>query len=294
MLTANLTLGQIPGERPHADESLFLESGADSFLNSPGKCMFGHDTTEPKYPDLSTGLDDQPQFTYGGTDSYSFNPSFSSTPDSSPSTTQISNTPQQPRSKTLPTTLSSESRPKSPPPPPRQEKSKRKASKRKETLEKRETTAATKTRRRPERESTRSTRTEEVKKPTRRARSLERNRVAASKCRKRKKAWTEKLEEKRSDLEAMHGELHSQYLSLLHESCTLKNHLITHAGCRDPNIDAWINNEASKFVRRLSGENPQRPRSLQSLPSLGEYGLVCLSSINPWSCNDGFLTASCR
>ncbi|QPH03825.1 hypothetical protein C2857_000205 [Epichloe festucae Fl1] len=267
MLTANLTLGQIPGERPDPGESLILESEADSFLNSPGRCMFGDDTTEPKYPHLSSGLDDQ--FAYGGTDLYSFNQAFSSTQDSNPSTTKVSsNTPQQPGSKTPPSTLSSESQPKSPVPPPRQEKSKRKASKQKETLETRKTTAATKTRRQPERESRRSTRTEEVKKPTRRERSLERNRVAASKCRRRKKAWTEKLEEKRSGLEAMHSELQTQYLSLLQESCNLKNHLITHAACHDPNIDVWINNEASKFVRRLSGENPQRPRSLQSLPSL--------------------------
>ncbi|KAG6018702.1 hypothetical protein E4U41_003653 [Claviceps citrina] len=280
MLTANFPIGQIPGAKPDPGDPSTLESASDSFFSSPGRCLFGDDAMELTYPDPPTGFQDQ--FAAGGTDLYSLHPAFSSMSDSDPATVRVSETSiQQSGSEAPPVSaststaaLSSEMQPKScpqPQPPPRQDKAKKKAGRQKGSVEESAKSDATtpKTRRSSKRESRRPTRNEEAaKKPTRRERSLERNRVAASKCRKRKKAWTEKLEEKKSGLEAMHSELQSQYLSLLQESSHLKNHLITHAGCHDPNIDVWINNEASKYVRRLSGENYHRPRSMQSLPSL--------------------------
>ncbi|KAG6006152.1 hypothetical protein E4U21_007262 [Claviceps maximensis] len=222
------------------------------------------------YPEPPSGFQDQ--FAGGGsTDLYSIHPAFSSMPDSNPSNISASNTSQQLVSEASASTPSSTIQSQSGTQPLRQEKTTKKSSKQTDALEDGNLNASTKTRRQSKRESGRSTRTEEVRKPTRRERSLERNRVAASKCRKRKKAWTEKLEEKKSGLEAMHSELQSQYLNLLQESSHLKNHLITHAGCHDPNIDVWINNEASKYVRRLSGGNMHRPRSMQSLPSLDNH-----------------------
>ncbi|OAQ59437.1 basic-leucine zipper (bZIP) transcription factor [Pochonia chlamydosporia 170] len=100
----------------------------------------------------------------------------------------------------------------------------------------------------------------------RRQRSLERNRVAASKCRKRKKQWTDGLEQKKSGLESIHHELQAKCMSLLQESSQLKNFLIGHASCQDPNIDIWIRNEASKFVQNL--QKKRRLNSLFSVPSL--------------------------
>ncbi|OAA51446.1 transcription factor ATF2 [Metarhizium rileyi] len=104
----------------------------------------------------------------------------------------------------------------------------------------------------------------------RRQRSLERNRVAASKCRKRKKEWTEDLEQKKTGLESIHQELQSEYMDLLQECSQLKNLLINHAGCQDPNIDMWIKNEASKYVRNL--HNVGRVNSMYSVPSLDGDG----------------------
>ncbi|KAK2616660.1 hypothetical protein QQS21_000483 [Conoideocrella luteorostrata] len=127
-------------------------------------------------------------------------------------------------------------------------------------------TSPSKSRRQPKRQATTATNSD--KKLNRHERSLERNRVAASKCRSRKKVWTERLEEKKSDLEAMRNELQTEYFNLLEESSQLKNHLIGHAGCQDPNIDVWINHEASKYALRLSVENPQLARDMGSLPSL--------------------------
>ncbi|KAG5923471.1 hypothetical protein E4U42_004948 [Claviceps africana] len=264
MLTANFPTGPTPDAKPDTGGSLTLIAERDSFFDSPGRCLFGDDTMDLTYPDPPSGFLDQ--FTgSGSTDLYSFHPAFSSMPESSSPTARVSNASEQPASEAP---ASSKTQPKPATQPSKQAKSKKTSGKPKDAIENEESNATSKPHRQSKRESARSAKTDEAKKPTRRERSLERNRVAASKCRKRKKAWTEKLEEKKSGLEAMHSELQSQYLSLLEESSHLKNHLITHAGCHDPNIDVWINNEASKYVRRLSGENFHRPSSMQSLPSL--------------------------
>ncbi|OAQ65371.1 transcription factor ATF2 [Pochonia chlamydosporia 170] len=143
------------------------------------------------------------------------------------------------------------------------------------------TSTAPKTRKQPKREAAKSKTqpTEEPKEKksrNRRQRSLERNRVAASKCRKRKKQWTDNLEQKKSGLESIHNELQAEYMQLLQESSQLKNFLIGHSGCQDPNIDVWIKNEASKFVRNLHMTN--RVNSVYSVPSLDGNGSTSLNS----------------
>ncbi|KHN93716.1 transcription factor ATF2 [Metarhizium album ARSEF 1941] len=136
--------------------------------------------------------------------------------------------------------------------------------------------AVPKRRRQPKRGASKKTtnsaaQAREANKPKyRRQRSLEKNRVAASKCRKRKKQWTETLEQKKSGLESVHRELQSEYTELLQESSKLKNFLITHASCQDPNIDTWIKNEASKYVRNL--HNSAGPRSMYSVSSVEAVG----------------------
>lgn len=99
-----------------------------------------------------------------------------------------------------------------------------------------------------------------------RRRSLEQNRVAALKCRKRKKRWTENLEQKKSGLEAIHTDLLGEYENLFQESSQLKNLLTIHAGCQDLNIDIWTRNEASKYVRNL--HSPHGANGLCSVPTL--------------------------
>ncbi|KAK2616526.1 hypothetical protein QQS21_000569 [Conoideocrella luteorostrata] len=84
---------------------------------------------------------------------------------------------------------------------------------------------------------------------------IEENRVAASRFRKRKKDWVEKIEQRESEVKALNGELQAQYMSLLQEISVLKSRILCHAGCHDPIIDVWINFEASKYARRLSSES---------------------------------------
>lgn len=78
---------------------------------------------------------------------------------------------------------------------------------------------------------------------------LERNRIAASKCREKKKQFVSELEETKIDLEARHNHLQVEAASLMNEVGLLKHNLMLHAKCNDANIDRWINNEARKFVQ---------------------------------------------
>ncbi|KAK0666836.1 hypothetical protein QBC41DRAFT_357798 [Cercophora samala] len=78
---------------------------------------------------------------------------------------------------------------------------------------------------------------------------LERNRIAASKCREKKKVYVSELEEAKIGLENQHASLQVQFQELLGEVAELKHHLMTHAKCNDSNIDRWLNNEATRFVQ---------------------------------------------
>jgi len=91
--------------------------------------------------------------------------------------------------------------------------------------------------------------TEDVEEPQRNQ-FLERNRVAASKCRQKKKEWAHDLEDTKSMLEAQNMELHSEYDELLEQVTNMKNSLLCHATCNDPIIDGWIELEARKYVEK--------------------------------------------
>lgn len=78
---------------------------------------------------------------------------------------------------------------------------------------------------------------------------LERNRVAASKCRDKKKVMVSQLEETANTVERQRAELHVLRNALLSEAGDLKHMLMLHAKCNDDMIDGWIANEARRFVQ---------------------------------------------
>jgi cyclic AMP-dependent transcription factor ATF-2 len=78
---------------------------------------------------------------------------------------------------------------------------------------------------------------------------LERNRLAASKCREKKKLYTQELEGTKINLEARNVSLQREYSNLLTEVSDLKHQLMVHAKCNDRNIDLWLENEARRFVQ---------------------------------------------
>lgn len=110
---------------------------------------------------------------------------------------------------------------------------------------------------------------EEEEDDSKRNKYLERNRVAASKCRQKKKAWVSDLETQKSDLEAMHSNLQREYSSLVDQVTQLKNDLMIHAGCGDRNIDSWIETEAKRFVQRTTDRSDVYQRRLSSSGSTG-------------------------
>ncbi|KAI2643364.1 hypothetical protein GGS21DRAFT_11784 [Xylaria nigripes] len=77
---------------------------------------------------------------------------------------------------------------------------------------------------------------------------LQRNRVAAMKCRKKKKEWVNDLEETKTGLESHNAHLHMELDGLVDEASRIRAQLMVHANCNDSNIDKWIENEAKRFV----------------------------------------------
>ncbi|KAI1266719.1 hypothetical protein F5Y18DRAFT_425971 [Xylariaceae sp. FL1019] len=77
---------------------------------------------------------------------------------------------------------------------------------------------------------------------------LLRNRVAAMKCRKKRKEWVTDLEETKLGLESQNSHLHLELDGLMDEASRIRAQLMAHANCNDPNIDKWIENEAKRFV----------------------------------------------
>ncbi len=91
-----------------------------------------------------------------------------------------------------------------------------------------------------------------------RKRSLERNRIAASKCRQKKREWLSSLEANKCRLEKQYKTLHRECSELLDEVARLKSFLVMHASCNDTKIDGWISLEANTYIRRLSQNMQQQ------------------------------------
>ncbi|OZJ05142.1 hypothetical protein BZG36_01390 [Bifiguratus adelaidae] len=66
---------------------------------------------------------------------------------------------------------------------------------------------------------------------TKRRKFLERNRQAASKCRQKKKAWTQQLESRSEEMAHQNKNLHNLVSNLKEQLMQLKNHLLAHRDC---------------------------------------------------------------
>lgn len=98
------------------------------------------------------------------------------------------------------------------------------------------------------------TRSKKIKKEAseeddKRGKFREGNRIAASKCREKKKQFVLELEKMKRTVEHQHGQLEVKYNTLMAEVRGLKHELMLHAKCNDANIDRWISNEAPEFVQ---------------------------------------------
>ncbi|GAB1314299.1 Alcohol O-acetyltransferase [Madurella fahalii] len=108
----------------------------------------------------------------------------------------------------------------------------------------------------PEQEPPKKRKSRKIKKESstaedeeKRIKFLERNRIAAMKCREKKKHYVSELEEAKIKEETQNVHLRMVYNGLLSEVSSLKHMLMTHAECNDENIDQWINNSARRIVQ---------------------------------------------
>ncbi|KAH8168469.1 bZIP transcription factor domain-containing protein [Sarocladium implicatum] len=89
---------------------------------------------------------------------------------------------------------------------------------------------------------------------TQRMRVMERNRIAATKCRTRKRSEASTLASCEQQMEEQHRQLSSCFESLRHELYVLKTQLLQHTDCNCVLIQRYIANEAKKSVDRMTGE----------------------------------------
>ena len=96
----------------------------------------------------------------------------------------------------------------------------------------------------------------------RRSKFLERNRVAASKCRQKKKEWTSNLEEKARELQAENNNLHLWLDSLRDEYMYLKTQIAEHRTCGNRAINNYLDDPKRDL---LALSNPASRSLLESM-----------------------------
>lgn len=100
---------------------------------------------------------------------------------------------------------------------------------------------------------------------TRRSKFLERNRVAASKCRQKKKQWVENLEAKARALQAQFNHLNVVVESLKEEVLHLKVEVVRHRDCDGSDIQKFIRDEGDAFAEAVERmEQPDHEKRADS------------------------------
>lgn len=96
------------------------------------------------------------------------------------------------------------------------------------------------------------------------------NRVAASKCRTKKKGREQILIQESDQKELENLELRAEYRRLTQEALWYKNQLITHGNCGDPRINQWLTNSAAKIVHNVQkfGDGPAFQLDASSNPAI--------------------------
>lgn len=96
------------------------------------------------------------------------------------------------------------------------------------------------------------------------------NRVAASKCRVKKKGREQMLIQECEQKEQENRDLRAEFKRLTQDALWLKNQLIAHGNCGDSRINQWLTNSAAKIVHKfgevpaLQPEAPAQPASQSS------------------------------
>ncbi|KAI9716230.1 MAG: hypothetical protein M1812_005455 [Candelaria pacifica] len=130
--------------------------------------------------------------------------------------------------------------------------------------------------------------TAQAQEDKKRSKFLERNRVAASKCRQKKKEWTSNLESKARDLQNSKNQLALMVSSLKDEMLFLKGELLKHSNCNCSRIRDYLDQEVTSLAHptmtqcpRLESPATRRCGSESSeTPNIGD-DLADRSTISP-------------
>ncbi|KAK6536466.1 hypothetical protein TWF281_000699 [Arthrobotrys megalospora] len=103
-----------------------------------------------------------------------------------------------------------------------------------------------------------------------RARFLERNRIAASKCRKKKKIMNQRLEEKSRLLVQQNRFLNATLVKLRSDVLRLKQMVLTHHGCGNPAIEQYLQQESEKYLVADSEEAAKKKEDVRLANNLAK------------------------
>lgn len=94
------------------------------------------------------------------------------------------------------------------------------------------------------------------------------------------------LQETKEELELRNSQLQMEYGGLVNEISHMKNELMAHASCDDPNINMWIENEARRFVQseagRISVSQVMKGNTMPSVPPIPEMRRTRQSFDGTW------------
>ncbi|KAI7905543.1 uncharacterized protein BX663DRAFT_429897 [Cokeromyces recurvatus] len=102
----------------------------------------------------------------------------------------------------------------------------------------------------------------------RRKKFLERNRVAAYKCRQKKKNWMQELEHKAEIQNAYNEELRALVAQLKEESMYLRNLLLTHGNCNCESVQAYLRKTSAEITNNVVPTNANNDLSYSRRSSL--------------------------
>lgn len=129
-----------------------------------------------------------------------------------------------------------------------------------------------------------SNNTNEPTKPedVKRSKFLERNRVAASKCRQKKKEWTQNLENRARELQKNNNQLRMVLDSCRQEVLFLKGELLKHSQCECESIQTFIKSGVSNFVDPEQEEDlfKRETSPIQSMPPSRSGSIYAESVLN--------------
>ncbi|KAI7848766.1 hypothetical protein BDC45DRAFT_610045 [Circinella umbellata] len=115
---------------------------------------------------------------------------------------------------------------------------------------------------------------------------LERNRVAASKCRQKKKKWMQELEIRSEKVSSRNKELQDCLAHLREESMFLRNQLLTHNDCNCTMVQTYLQRSSARLTLGNGGHTSTAAAAADTVSELMSY------PENHYQTNTGFPSSS--